>query len=251
MMTLLAAAIPILFFGGLAASAWYVDTRLRLLFEMPSHWRSALASIAVIVGSVASMGITATSANAVTGIFYVIAGYAFTFYLYLLIALLCLHGVQYIMALPKTFSGVAAVLLALATTVVGALQANAFVVNEMVIRLAGLKREVRVIQISDVHLGHHRGRDYLAEIVEETNRQKPDLVLITGDLVDSNVVLQPDVLAPLSGLSAPAYFYFVRLNLDIFLTSSDIMQHVVLNIQLHGVDEYDVNSNTRIALPRW
>ena len=206
MMTLLAAAIPILFFGGLAASAWYVDTRLRALFGITAQRRSTLVAVAVIVGIVATMGVTATSANAAAGILYVIAGYVFTFYLYLLFALLCLHGVQRITNMRKAFSGTGAVLLALAATAAGVMQANDFVVNETAIKLAGLNREVRVVQISDVHLGHHRGLDYLARIVEETNRRKPDLVLITGDLVDSNVALQPDVLRPLSSLSAPTYF---------------------------------------------
>jgi uncharacterized protein len=62
------------------------------------------------------------------------------------------------------------------------------------------------MQISDVHLGHHRGRTYLARIVEETNRRRPDLVLITGDFIDSAAALEPGVLEPLADLAAPAYF---------------------------------------------
>jgi predicted MPP superfamily phosphohydrolase len=62
------------------------------------------------------------------------------------------------------------------------------------------------MHISDVHLGHHRGRDYLTAIVKETNKRNPDLVLITGDLVDAEPALLPGVLAPLSEFKAPVYF---------------------------------------------
>src|SRR5690606_30388068 len=81
-----------------------------------------------------------------------------------------------------------------------------FSVEETEIRLSHLDREVTMMQISDVHLGHHRGQAYLAAIVEETNRCRPDLVLITGDLLDSAAAFEPGVLDPLSQLTAPAFF---------------------------------------------
>lgn len=206
MPTLLSAAVPFLFFGTLAASAWYVDARVRVLLARPTRWQTSVATACLIVGAVASMGVTATSANAAAGVLYVLAGYFLTFFLYLLLALLCLHAVQRFRTLPKMQGAMAAVLLALAATGLGALQAKSFVVSETEIRLPGLKHEVQVMQISDVHLGHHRGRDYLARIVEETNHRKPDLVLITGDLVDSNAALEPKVFEPLSEFAAPVYF---------------------------------------------
>ena len=66
--------------------------------------------------------------------------------------------------------------------------------------------EHNYLLLSDVHLGHHRGRSYLEEIVSRTNRYRPDIVLISGDLVDSEAALLPGVLSPLSQLDAPAYF---------------------------------------------
>ena len=56
---------------------------------------------------------------------------------------------------------------------------------ETEIALPGLDRDVVAMQLSDIHVGHHRGRKYLERIVEETNQRKPDIVLITGDLIDS------------------------------------------------------------------
>jgi predicted MPP superfamily phosphohydrolase len=74
------------------------------------------------------------------------------------------------------------------------------------IQSTGLKQDLAVMHISDVHLGHHRGAGYLQRIVDETNRRQPDLVLITGDLVDADVAVRVDALAPLAGFSAPVYY---------------------------------------------
>jgi len=55
-------------------------------------------------------------------------------------------------------------------------------------------------------LGHHRGADYLSKIVQETNQLKPDFILITGDLVDTDVALSEDEFRPLNKLQAPVYY---------------------------------------------
>ena len=62
------------------------------------------------------------------------------------------------------------------------------------------------MHLSDIHVGHHRGRRYLEKIVDETNRRKPDLVLITGDLLDSKAAFRPGELEPLARFAAPVYY---------------------------------------------
>ena len=62
----------------------------------------------------------------------------------------------------------------------------------------------------------------------------------------------PDWDIPISIImSFFTYFYFVRLNSRHLPSSSDIMQRIVFHVICLGVDNYDVNSNTRIALLRW
>ena len=74
------------------------------------------------------------------------------------------------------------------------------------IALPGLDRDVVAMQLSDIHVGHHRGRNYLEKIVDETNQRKPDIVLITGDLIDSESAFLPGELEPLTRFSAPVYY---------------------------------------------
>lgn len=63
----------------------------------------------------------------------------------------------------------------------------------------------RVALISDLHLGLYKSPAYLARVVERLNELKPDAVLIAGDLTghpDRDLV---SLLAPLKGLTMPAY----------------------------------------------
>jgi predicted MPP superfamily phosphohydrolase len=41
----------------------------------------------------------------------------------------------------------------------------------------------RIVQISDIHIGGWMNRERLAEVLELTRKQKPDLVVVTGDFV--------------------------------------------------------------------
>lgn len=64
--------------------------------------------------------------------------------------------------------------------------------------LAGLT----VVQLSDVHIGPTLGADFLAEVVNRVNALNPDLVAITGDLVDGSLEETAPLTLPLRGLKA-------------------------------------------------
>ncbi|MFH1089426.1 MAG: metallophosphoesterase [Candidatus Uhrbacteria bacterium] len=49
--------------------------------------------------------------------------------------------------------------------------------------LVGLNEPLRVVLLSDIHIGPYKGAGWVEEIVKKTNEQKPDLVLLLGDFV--------------------------------------------------------------------
>ncbi len=59
-----------------------------------------------------------------------------------------------------------------------------------------------IVQVSDVHLGTVVGKERLVGIVDKVNALDPDLVLITGDLVDENVAKLEDMVEPLSRIKS-------------------------------------------------
>jgi uncharacterized protein len=80
-------------------------------------------------------------------------------------------------------------------------------INRVDVRLRDFPFEdYAIVQLSDVHVGRTIRRGFVEEVVEATNALKPDLVVITGDLVDLPVSRIDDNLEPLLRLEAPTYF---------------------------------------------
>lgn len=72
----------------------------------------------------------------------------------------------------------------------------------------------RIVAISDVHLGYGTDRRDLARYVEMINSQKPDMVLIVGDLIDNSVrpVVAQHMEEVLNNIYAPDGVYMVAGN---------------------------------------
>lgn len=86
---------------------------------------------------------------------------------------------------------------------------------EIELPLANLPRELvglRVVQITDLHLAPLFGADECALTVERVNRLEPDLVVLTGDIVDAPVHALRHAAAPLAGLRARHGVLFVTGN---------------------------------------
>ena len=69
-----------------------------------------------------------------------------------------------------------------------------------------------VVQLSDIHVGPTIKRPRIEALVEEVNSLSPDLVVITGDLVDGSVADLRDSVAPLANLKSTYGTFFVTGN---------------------------------------
>lgn len=68
-----------------------------------------------------------------------------------------------------------------------------------------IKHETKIAHLTDLHLGLVHGKGFLAKVVEKTNALNPDIVVITGDLIDSEIITI-ETLRGLNDLKAPTYF---------------------------------------------
>ncbi len=66
--------------------------------------------------------------------------------------------------------------------------------------------QFNIVQLTDVHVGRTIKRDFIEALVKKTNALQPDLVVITGDLIDLPISEIEYDLYPLSKLKAPVYF---------------------------------------------
>jgi len=117
-------------------------------------------------------------------------------------------------------------------------------------------RGFTIVQISDVHVGPTIRQRYVEGIVDAVNRLSPDVVAITGDLVDGSVAELGGHVAPLARLVARDGSFFVtgnheyysgagpwvaelsRLGIRVLLNEHVVIQRSGAKLVLAGVPDY-------------
>ncbi|MDB5898702.1 MAG: metallophosphoesterase, partial [Ramlibacter sp.] len=157
-------------------------------------------------------------------------------------------------------SAIAVPLLALASSLVGFFNARRLArVKTVQVPLAGLDPALegfRIVQISDIHVGPTIKHGYLEAIVERVNALHPDVIAITGDLVDGSVPELAAHVAPLAALKARHGVFFVtgnheyysgvhgwvkeiqRLGIRVLHNEHVVLQHGGASLVLAGVPDY-------------
>ena len=70
-----------------------------------------------------------------------------------------------------------------------------------------LSKPMKLVLMSDLHLGYHNPRKELARWVDLVNAEKPDLVLIAGDIIDMSMrpLVEENMAEELRRIEAPVY----------------------------------------------
>lgn len=70
-----------------------------------------------------------------------------------------------------------------------------------------LSKDLKIVMMSDLHLGYHNRRQELARWVDMVNAERPDLILVAGDIVDMSLrpLREEDMASELRRLQAPVY----------------------------------------------
>ncbi len=80
---------------------------------------------------------------------------------------------------------------------------------------AGLEG-MRIVQISDLHVGPHTSRRYLARVAAAVREARPDLIAVTGDQVDDHARDVEPFAEAFRGLSAPLGVFAIPGNHDVY-----------------------------------
>lgn len=203
---LLSIAAYLAILAPITASIWYVPFRLSRLMKLGRAWRLYVVVAAAVLLSFTGMFAFATFSKPILDTLATVAGLIFYIHVLLAISLLVLDVTRLVVHIPDRLSAWLAVGVSVLLTIIGSWRASTLKIETIEIPIAGLQENVTIMHISDAHIGVHRGKIYLEQIVRETNQLKPDIILVTGDLVDGNSALEPGVLLPLGELSAPTYF---------------------------------------------
>ncbi len=107
--------------------------------------------------------------------------------------------------MARTFGGTAA-MVAGASVTRGVFEARGeHEIVDVEVRLAKLPRALdgfTIVQLSDLHTGMTIDRDFVQRVVDRANALSPDLVALTGDMVDGPVDALREHVAPLGSLRA-------------------------------------------------
>jgi uncharacterized protein len=115
--------------------------------------------------------------------------------------------------------------------------ARKLVVREVDIEVPGLAPEfegLRIVQLSDLHVGPHTSRRFLQRVVDATGALVPDLIAVTGDLIDDRAEDVAAYARSLGALEAPLGVYMIPGNHDVYAGWDDV-EHALKKAELGTV----------------
>jgi predicted MPP superfamily phosphohydrolase len=160
----------------------------------------------------------------------------------------------------RSVSAAAVPLLAGVFTAVGLFNARRRAsVRRVDVPIAGLPdglRNFTIVQVSDLHVGPTIKRRYVDRIVDAVNELRPDMIAVTGDLVDGSVEELGTHIEPLQRMTARYGSYFVtgnheyysgvhpwivefrRLGLRVLLNEHVVLEHKGERVVIAGVTDH-------------
>ena len=191
-------AFPLLFFLGVIVASILAALRWGAVYDIPAGILVA-ALIAFLILYPLSMHWSRKEASSkmVQGIFITLSWIAGALYLLFLTTFLEWLLTRLVPSLgsrtPWTLPVVTLILF-----LVSWWRARTFRVTRTTIPLEGVKRRVRLVQVSDLHLGVILKRPFVERLAEAVKRERPDVVAITGDVFDGTGTPSADTLRPLA-----------------------------------------------------
>ena len=111
----------------------------------------------------------------------------------------------FIKKIKPMFSLIIIVLLPFSLWLFGMIWARIIHYDYITLKYKGFQGSFTIAHLSDLHLGVIYKRGFVESVVEKVNKINPDIVVITGDLMDGRVEIE-NWVEPFSNVKAPVYF---------------------------------------------
>jgi predicted MPP superfamily phosphohydrolase len=185
---------------------YFVFYGIAALFNLPHNTTYYILLILMAISYPAAAMIERNVSNGFTRAFYTISSAWMGIALFL-IYIMVIYGILFLFfKISPSNAGIVIVVLAGILSVYSIINSFFLDIKEIEIPISGLKENLRVVQLSDIHIGSIRNSGYMERIVEETNKLEPDLVLITGDMVDGSARLHTHTFSAINKFKSPVFF---------------------------------------------
>jgi len=94
------------------------------------------------------------------------------------------------------------------------------------VKIKDLEQAYTIVQLSDVHIGGLIDKEFIATLVKKVNKLNPDIVVITGDLVDTSLKYAKDALDELKNIKSKYGNYFIVGNHEYFHGVVSIIDYI-------------------------
>ncbi len=128
--------------------------------------------------------------------------------------------------------------------------ARGWTIRAITLHVPGLPTQLdgfSIVQLSDVHINSMTPPGTIEKLVSDTKQLSPDLIVITGDLIDADICGFPKLCSSLSALSAPFGIYAVSGNHESY-AGMDIFHRACEKIGAQLIDNRSVRLPNGLTL---
>jgi predicted MPP superfamily phosphohydrolase len=195
-----------LFIGLLIGANIYLPQRFAWYFGIGNTTLLYIISVTITIFMIAGIIVFSNSVSQTGSLLYRFAAVTLGTMLYLLLSVLLVDILHLFISVNAKYYGIASLTITVIISIYGIWNAFNLRVTNLEIPIKGLVKEVRAMHLSDIHIGHFRGNNFLQKIVDKTNKENPNVIFLTGDLFDGKIKIHEEIIEPLMQLRAPVFF---------------------------------------------
>lgn len=223
-----------------------------MVYDFSSFWVKTLTFLLVII-FLLEVYFLVTFRNDIGGALYIVLasliGISFMLFAITLLYDILFYGLHHIPFNPQRREVVTKMLNVTALIAIFAYLAKGFLggfkkpdVKELHVKIDRLQKPLHIVQLTDVHIGKFLQKEFLEYIVGKVNGLQPDIVAITGDLVDLEINKAKKALKPLANLKSRYGVFYVPGNHEYYHGVESILKYLTsLNVKVLG------NTNEQVA----
>ena len=214
----------------LGSAHYYVWLRFIHAPDLPAPWHGLATVLLVLLAPmfpIASIGTRRLSRAAAAPILW----FAHTWFglaVYLLLASAATSIVCAVSPVGPREAALVAFVTVLATVVYGMFHARRTIVRRVRVPLSKLPQRASgytIVQLTDIHIGAILRETFASKIVDMVNALAPDLIVLTGDLVDGHVAELRESVEPLRRLHARDGVFSVTGNHEYYWNADAWLDH--------------------------